>query len=450
MQKLAGTTVSAALAAFVAATDALPETVVHAGKRALLNVLGTALGSARASSVESAARAMGKLSGAGEAAVIGRPERLRAPEAAFVNAISMNLLDFDDTHLPTIIHPSSPVAPAALAVGEELGSTGVEVLVAFVLGAEVACRVGNMVSPGHYARGWHITSTCGIFGAAAAAAKLLGLSEGQTAHALGVASSLAAGNVENLPTAGKNASVGNAVRSGILAAYLAREGFETAPAALEGPLGWARACGDAPDVDRALRDLGWSWEFSLNAIKPYPCGIVFHSVIDACFDLRREHGLTPDEIEQVVVKGDALFMARGDREVRTAGDGRVSLHHIAAVALLYGRAGVREFEQGCVEALDVAVFRAKVRGELDPSSAPGAARVELFLRGGRAVAATVQHARGSIERPMSDTEIEEKGRGLTEWGDTSCDFGRVAALLWRLDELPEIRSLMEAASQAGG
>jgi len=446
MQDATNTTVSAALAAFVAGPEALPTSLLDQGKSALLNVFGTALGSARAPAVEGAARVTGILSGVGEATVIGRSERLRAAEAAFVNAIAMNLLDFDDTHLPTIIHPASPLAPAALALGEELGSTGAEVLAAFVLGAEVACRVGVMVSPGHYARGWHITSTCGTFGAAAAAAKLLRLGEAQTSHALGVASSLAAGNVENLPTSGKNASVGNAPRTGILAAYLAREGYESAPAALEGRLGWAQACGDAPDTERALRDLGSSWEFSLNAIKPYPCGIVFHAVIDASLHLRGRHGLTPEAIEQVVVKGDSLFLARGDREVRTAGDARVSFQHTAAVAFLYGRAGVLEFDQSCVTAPEVAKFRAKVRGELDASLAPGAATVEVRLSNGRILSETVQHARGSIERPMSDNEVQEKARALTEWGGTQCNVDRVAQLIRRMDELPNIAPLMQAAS----
>jgi 2-methylcitrate dehydratase PrpD len=148
-----GRGVSASLGAFAVRPDSLPDAQQHGGKRALLNGFGTALGSARAPAVEQAARAMQSLSGPGGATVIGRAEKLRAPEAAFVNAIAMNLLDFDDTHLPTIIHPTSPVAPVCLALGEELGSSGAEVLAAFVLGAEIACRIGNMVSPGHYARG---------------------------------------------------------------------------------------------------------------------------------------------------------------------------------------------------------------------------------------------------------------------------------------------------------
>ncbi len=444
MESTAKEPVSAALGAFVASSGAIPAPVLQHGKRSLLNVFGTALGSARSLAAERAVRVMGTLSGAGEATVIGRSERLRPAEAAFVNASSMNLLDFDDTHLPTIIHPSSPVAPVALALGEELGSIGAEVLAAFVLGAEVACRIGNMVSPGHYARGWHITSTCGTFGAAAAAAKLLGLDAAQAAHALGIASSLAAGNVENLPTAGKNASMGHAARGGILAAYLAREGYEAAPTALEGKLGWARACGDVPDVERALRDLGRTWELQLNAIKPYPCGIVFHAEIDACLELSREHGLQPGDIDQVIVWGDTLFIARGDRVVRTAGDARVSLHHVAAVSLLRGRAGVGEFEQECVDEPEIAAFRARVRGELDAALPPGAVTVELRLRDGRTLSATVEHARGSIERPMSDAEIEEKGRSLAASGGTGRDFDRIAELAWRLDELPDVRGLMEA------
>ena len=143
---------------------------------------------------------------------------------------------------------SAPVAPAALALAEQRGLSGAAMLHAFILGAEVECRIGNAVSPGHYARGWHITSTCGVFGAAVAAAKLLGLDATQTWHALGIAASQSAGMVENLPSAAKNVSVGNAARNGLFAALLAEQGYTAAPAAIEGALGWARAMGDEPDV----------------------------------------------------------------------------------------------------------------------------------------------------------------------------------------------------------
>ena len=156
-------------------------------------------------------------------------ERLDAMGAAFANAVSANLLDFDDTHLDTIIHPAAPVAAPVLALAQARGFSGQAVLAAFILGVEVECRVGNAVSPGHYARGWHITSTCGVFGAAAACGWLLKLSAGQIANAIGIAASQSAGIVENLPSAAKNVSVGNAARNGLFAALLAAEGYSASP-----------------------------------------------------------------------------------------------------------------------------------------------------------------------------------------------------------------------------
>ena len=160
--------------------------------------------------------------------LIGRPERLDILGASFINAAAANLLDFDDTHLRTVIHPTAPVAPAVLALAEAEGFSGAAVLHALILGIEIACRIGNGVSPGHYARGWHITATCGVFGAAAASAKLLGLSRAQIANALGIAASQSAGLVENLATAAKNVGVGNAARNGLFAALLAQRGYEAA------------------------------------------------------------------------------------------------------------------------------------------------------------------------------------------------------------------------------
>ena len=160
---------------------------------------------------------------------------------------------------------------------------------AFILGVEVECRIGNAVSPGHYARGWHITSTCGVFGAAAACARLLGLSADQIANAIGIAASQSAGIVENLPSAAKNVGVGNAARNGLFAALLAAEGYgRFATRAIEGPPRLGACHGDEPDLERLAGGLGKTWEIAKNTYKPYPAGIVFHAVIDACFNLRRE------------------------------------------------------------------------------------------------------------------------------------------------------------------
>jgi 2-methylcitrate dehydratase PrpD len=435
--------VSEALGQFVADSkwDGLPPAVCHEGKRSLLNFIGCALGVARTPPIEMAMRVLTPLSGADRVTVLGRAERLDVLGAAFVNAVGGNLLDYDDTHLRTVIHPSAPVAPAVLALAEQRGLSGASALHAFILGVEVACRIGNAVSPGHYARGWHITSTCGVFGAAAAGAKLLGLTAEQTAHAIGIAASQSAGIVENLPSAAKNVSVGNAARNGLFAALLAEQGYTAAPAAIEGRLGWAQAMGDTPAVADALDGLGERWEASRNTYKPYPCGIVMHAVVDACLALRRDHALVPAELSKIVISGDQLLLDRGDRIVTNDRDARVSIHHCAAVSLLFGTAGLLEFSDAIVHDPAVVALRGLTRAALDADVPRGAATATVHTSDGRVLTATVQHARGSTELPLTDQEIEAKLRDLAAYGDFRGAVGDVIAAVWRIDAMPTIAAL---------
>jgi len=416
----------------------------HEAKRSILNFFATALGSAHDPAINAALRVLSPFSGAATSAIIGRPERLDAMGAAFVNAISANLLDFDDTHLETIIHPAAPVAATVLALAQARGFSGRDVLTAFILGVEVECRVGNAVSPGHYARGWHITSTCGVFGSAAACAKLLGLPAGQISNAIGIAASQSAGIVENLPSAAKNVSVGNAARNGLFAALLAAEGYSASPRAIEGPLGWARAMGDEPDLARLTEGLGKTWEIAKNTYKPYPAGIVFHAVIDACFALRKKLGARIDAIASVTVQGSTLLLARGDRPVRNERDARVSIHHCAACALLLGAAGVTEFEEATVFRPDLVSFRQKVRAELDGSLPDGASRVAIQLASGEMLEEIVMAAKGSLADPLSDRAIEAKLRDCARLGKSDWDIDRIIDRVWRIDTLDDVSSLMRA------
>jgi 2-methylcitrate dehydratase PrpD len=440
-------TVSEVFAAFVEASawsDVGPD-LRHEAKRSLLNFFGCALGAANCDPIAVAVDVMRQFSGAAQASLIGRPDRLDILGASFINAAAANLFDFDDTHLRTVIHPTAPVAPAVLALAEAQGFSGAAVLHALILGIETACRIGNGVSPGHYARGWHITATCGVFGAAAASAKLLGLSRAQIAHALGIAASQSAGLVENLASAAKNVGVGNAARNGLFAALMAQRGYEAAVRSIEGPLGWARACGDAPDVSAMLDGLGQGWELLANTYKPYPSGIVFHAIIDASLSLRRTHDIDPETIESVTVSGDALLLARGDRDVHNERDARVSIHHTAAIALLFGAAGLREYSPDVVADERVRALRSRVRATLDSRLPRGAARVELMLRNGRAISATVLDARGSAAHPLSDGEIEAKVRELGKLSKPR-DVGAIVDAVWRLDSAPNVRGLMDFAS----
>jgi 2-methylcitrate dehydratase PrpD len=426
----------------------IPASVRHEAKRSILNIVGTSLGAASHPDVDRLISLLAAVSGPAEATVLGRSERLDILNAAFVNAVSANLLDFDDTHLDTVIHPSAPIAPPLFALAEQRGLSGSQLIHAFVLGVELECRLGNSVSPGHYARGWHITATCGVFGAAAASARLIGLDAASTAHAIGIAASQSAGIAENLATGAKNVGIGNAARNGLFAALLAERGLSAAPRAIEGAQGWARAVGDELMPDALLADLGERWEITRNAYKPYPCGIVLHAVVDACFELRSRYALAAADIAAVTVAGHPLLLARADRSVANERDGKISIHHSVAAVFLCGAAGVREYSDAVVMDPAIVAFRERVHAEIDPALPIGAARVSARTTGGKTFSTQVMHARGSIEQPMTDADVERKVRALASLGCPACDIDRVIAAVWELDRADSVRSLMRLVTAA--
>jgi 2-methylcitrate dehydratase PrpD len=421
----------------------IPTSIVHEAKRAILNLFGTALGAAGEPTVALAIEALRPFAGPPQATIIGRAERLDVLSVAFVNALSANIFEFDDTHLRTVIHPSAPVVPALFALAELRSLSGAKLIHSYVLGVEMECRLGNSVSPKHYARGWHITATCGVFGAAVASAKLLDLGARQTADSIGIAASQSAGLVENLTTGAKNVGVGNAARNGIVAALMAERGCTAAPQAVEGPLGWALATGQEARIADLVVGLGEHWELAANAYKPYPCGIVVHPVIDACFELRRKRGIRAADIETVTVAGPPLLAARADRPVGTERDAKVSVHHSVATVFLFNAAGLREYSSEIVTDPQVVAIRSKVLAAVDPTIPPGGARVTVRTVGGDLVSEEVVHARGSLELPMSDAEIEEKVRNLVAWGAKGCDVDRLIEAIWNLDEAASVSTLMD-------
>ena len=329
-----------------------PKDVRHAAKRSILNFFGTALGGSRDSAVKGVLAVLDRFSGPRDATVIGHATRLDMLGAAFVNAASGNVFDFDDTHHPTIIHPTAPVAPALFALAETRTMTGEELLHAFVLGVEVECRLGNAVSPWHYKRGWHITSTCGVFGAAAAIAKVLGLDAQRTLWAIGNASAQSSGLIETLGTMAKSIGVGASARGGLSAAFFAEAGVTGPTEPIAGPRGFTSVMGNEADLAAISKGLGETWELRANTHKPYPCGVVLFPVIDACLDLRAQNpDLKLDAITDIKVEGHSLLRERTDRPAVTTGrEAQVSAQHSVAVALIHGLAGVAQFEDATVNA----------------------------------------------------------------------------------------------------
>lgn len=424
------------LAAFVHRSrwEDLPQHVRHEAKRSILNFFGTALGGCSDRAATTAYDVLAKLAGPSVATVIGRSERIDILNSAFLNALSGNAFDFDDTHPRTIIHPTAPVAPAVFALAEDRPLSGADLLHAFVLGVEVECRLGNAVSPGHYRRGWHITSTCGVFGAAAASGKCLGLNEDKIVWALGNASAQSSGLVETLGSMSKSIGVGNAARNGLLSALMAEQGFAGPDLPIEGPRGFAHVMGDAPDLAALVDGLGEHWEISDNTYKPYPCGVVLNSVIDACLELRSDARFALDCIQSITVEGHPLLLERTDRpHVSTGRESQVSAQHAVAVTLIYGEAGVEQFSDAAVASPDVLRLRAKVRMKESAEYPVGAARVIVDSTDGEQIGVRIDEPRGSSGRPLTDGEIEAKVRKLAAFGAPAIDPGPLIEAIWTLD-----------------
>ncbi|MGE5271874.1 MAG: MmgE/PrpD family protein [Thiohalocapsa sp.] len=429
--------VTQSLAQFVAGSrwDAIPPQVRREGGRGLLNFVGCALGGAHDEAMDIAIDVLAPFFGPPQATVIGRGERPDALNAAFLNAVSANVLEYDDTHLGTVMHPAAPVAPGLFALAELRSMSGRDLLHAFIVGVETSCRVGLAVMPTHYRRGWHITATCGIFGAAAACSRLIGLDVRRTAWALGHAATQSASLVESLGSMSKSLGVGNAAKNGLGAALLADGGFSGPERPIEGRYGFAAVASDSVDLAQITDAIGERWEVLNNAYKPYPCGVVLFPVIDACLELRASHARVPEAIDRVVVRGHKLMRERTDRPtVENGRDAKVSLQHSVAAAIIFGAAGLAQYEDDCVADAAVRALREKVVFEEDPAAPVESATVTIRLADGTEHREHVRHGRGTPGRPMSDAELDGKVRELASYGAPFVDAASLIAALRGIED----------------
>ncbi len=430
------------LAEFVARTQPvdIPAQVMHQAKRSLMNYFAVALAGCRTAPVETALRSLARFSGGDQATVVGRTERVDALSAAFLNAAGANVYDFCDNHTATVIHPTAPVAPALLALSELRHVSGPDLLLALILGNEVETRIGLAISPKHYAMGWHITSTCGIFGAAAASGKLLGLAPEHLVWALGAAATQSSGLCECLGTASKSASVGNSARNGLWSALLAEQGFDGPAEPINGVQGFYNAMGVPPDISLVTKGLGDTWEIMMTTYKPYPCGFVINPVLDCVLDWRREN---PDaSVGRVVVRGNPLLGQRTDRpDISSGRESQVSVQHAVATALVTGKAGLDQFSDACVGDPQVAALRRKVEVVRDPAFSTIAAAVEITTADGRTHAVSQKAARGSETNPMSDAGLEEKLRTAAAGWNSRHDIAPLIDAIWALEKSQDVSQL---------
>jgi 2-methylcitrate dehydratase PrpD len=421
------------------------DAVDHEAHRTFLNWVGCAVGAARHESAEAALGGVKMLEPAPQSTVLGRGEKVDMASAALVNGITSHTFDFDDTHLKTIIHPAGPVASALLAMAEVTGATGRELIDALVIGIDVSCRIGNAMYPDHYDRGWHITGSTGTVGAAAGCARLMGLDEQHTAWALGIAASQPVGMREQFGSMTKPFHPGGAARAGLTSALLARHGFTASPRALEAPRGYIQVVSPRKDWNEITGELGERFEISFNTYKPFACGIVIHPTIDAATQLR-EKGVKAEEVERVELKVHSLVLElTGKKEPQDGLQAKFSVYHGFAAGLVFGRAGETEYEDAIVNREDMVALRRKVVATVDDSIDEAAADVTAVMKDGRKVHVFVEHAIGSLERPLSDRQLEDKFHYLADPVIGKAKADALIAACWNIGGAKDVRAVVEGA-----
>jgi 2-methylcitrate dehydratase PrpD len=437
------------LAAFAAGLDLadVPEAVVHEAKRALVDWLACALAGAPAEPTAALCRVAATVAPGDQGTVVGRPERVSCAYAALVNGFASHVQDYDDTFNPgaTTVHGSAPVWPVLCALAEQRPVPGTLALAAFVAGFETEARVGCAAGPGHYEVGWHVTGTAGHLGAAAAAARAIGLSAEATGQALGCAGTQAAGLKEVYGTDCKALHPGKAAMDGLLSGLLVEEGFTSSSTILEGSRGFLAVLAPEPRVEPLTDGLGSTWYLAANGYKAYPSGSLTHPTIDALLALRP--GFATADVVAVEARVHPYAASVTGKVRPTTGlDAKFSLTHGAAVALLT-RPGLVHFTDA--GALDPAIVRLRelVTVVPDATLSKRAAVVTVTLADGRTLREEVADNRGTPDNPLRDDDLAAK---FLDVAVPLLGEQRATALLadcWRVTELADFGTLVRQAGR---
>jgi 2-methylcitrate dehydratase PrpD len=440
-----------ALASYVVNAEATstPADVRHEAKRSILNYVGCAIGGSLHPAMDRAIRALGPYSGKPTAQVLARAEKLDPLHASLMNGISSHVFDYDDTTPQNYIHPTSPLASALFAYASVNPVRGSDFMHAFVLGFEVESRIGNAVYPAHYDAGWHITGTAGVFAAAAAIGKLIGLTVEEMVWSLGLAATQAAGLREMFGSMAKAFHPGRAAQNGYASALLAQAGFTAGEFGIEGPRGFAAVQSAKYDLSKVTESLGTDFNLRRNTYKPFPCGIVNHPTIDGCIQLHDEHQVDPASIKSVSLRVAPLVMDLCGKKAITKGlEGKFSVVHGAAIGLVRGKGGIKEYTDEAVNDPAIKRVRESTTAVGDSSITDDQAHIEVTLADGRKLTRFVEKSLGNIHRPMSDKQLEDKFRDQALPILPAAQIDKAIDLCWKIDNLASVDALVEATVPA--
>jgi aconitate decarboxylase len=425
----------------------LPEPVIKAAVRSFYNWYGCAIAGSNHEAVTITEKALRPFFGKETSTLIGLGSYADAQHGALINGISSHVHDYDDTHLDTIIHPTAPVASAALAYANYVsGVSGKDLILAIVAGIETECKLGLAVWPTHYDIGWHITSTVGAVGAAVAVGKLMRLDTEAMRNAIGVAAAQVTGLREMFGSHTKAFHAGRGAQNGLIAGLIARQGFTSSSTSLEGKRGWVNVVSTENKLDEVFATLGKEWETEKNAFKPFPCGIVIHPVIDACIQLGKEikeKGKSVDDIESVKLDVHRLVLElTGKKKPKDGLEGKFSVYHGAAIGLVIGKASPAEYEDSLVQDPRIIKIRDKVKATVKDIP-PEACHVWVKMNDGQGFEKEIEYAIGSIRKPMTDEQLTTKFLDQVSKAVGEERATRTSNLLWTIEDMVQIPDSFE-------
>ncbi len=426
---------------------ALQPEVIHHCKRALVDWYGALLAGYGMEPTPMVEKALALELDQGRARLaLGRPAATRA--AALINGTASHTAEVDDIYREAIYHPGAPTFSAAMAVGQATGASGVEFLKAAVAGYETSTRIGRTLGRAHY-KHWHNTGTVGTFGAATAAAYLLKLDAGQTANALALSATFAAGLQQafKLDSLAKPLHSGRAAEAGVTAAMLAQQGVTGSLDVLEGELGLGQSMSDGPDWSTALEDLGTVFNINSMTFKNHACCGHTFAPIDGALELQKRHGIRAEDIEQITIAtySPALAVA-GNANPSTASEARFSIPFVVATALLHGSVRLAAFSRDRLDSHAARALMQRVRLQVDPQLDAAfprqrAAHVCITMRGGEKYELLQPTRKGDPDMPLSDRELNDKFTELALPVIGQAKSEQLLAALWSTDKSADLSQL---------
>jgi 2-methylcitrate dehydratase PrpD len=436
----------------------LSEKVIDRVKYFFLDFIGVACRGFREDSSQSMFRFVRETgSGNRGGVVIGTKERAPFVYAALANGTSSHAIEMDDVNNESSLHPGVVVFPAALGTSEMLGSDGKSFIEAVVLGYEVVIRLGKALGPENtYRRGFHPTALCGTFGSSVAASKIMGLKEERMVSAMGIAGSQAAGSMEYLAQGAwtKRFHAGWAAHSGMIAAQLARKGFQGPTSIIEGRDGFLHAYSNGADVSKVLEGIGSGFEILRTSVKPHACCRYMQPPIDGVLKIVRENDLRPDQVEKVrlgILRAGAPLIAEpieNKYRPQSIVEAQFSMPFGAAVAVLYRKAGPGEFHLSKINSEEVKRMMRQVECVVDPDldktfPKQWCATAEIFTKDGKRYFTKIEYPKGDPENPLSWDEVIEKFNDLSS---RSLTKERRLKIVDQVRKLEEIRDLQRWSS----